>query len=135
LFSIDFSFFFWVFTNVAYRNLRSTTSLLFDFILIFGMLFINLFEFTFQGYILPVTLTFDPKVQILTVNLPYAIICDLDLLLQGQVIFNLKRKYISWHASPGTFPQIKLSITIYWNIVESGIKHHKAKPINIHMNW
>jgi hypothetical protein len=29
--------------------------------------------------------------------------CDFDLLLQGQVICNLKRTYaISWHASPGT---------------------------------
>jgi len=26
-------------------------------------------------------------------NLPYVIICDLDLLLQGQIIYNLKRKY------------------------------------------
>ena len=34
-----------------------------------------------------------------------------------------------------SFLQIKLSTTIYWNIVESGIKHHKPKPINIHMNW
>jgi len=25
------------------------------------------------------------------VNLPYAIICDLDILLQGQVIYNLKK--------------------------------------------
>jgi hypothetical protein len=29
------------------------------------------------------------------VNLSYDIICDLDLLLQYQVIYNLKRKYIS----------------------------------------
>ena len=27
------------------------------------------------------------------IDLPYAIICDLDFLLQGQVIYNLKRKY------------------------------------------
>ena len=36
-------------------------------------------------------------------NLPYAITCDLDLLLQDQVINYLKRKYyMSRHASPGT---------------------------------
>jgi hypothetical protein len=27
-----------------------------------------------------------------------------------------------------SFLQIKLSTTIYWNIVESGIKHNKPKP-------
>ena len=132
LFLIDFPFFFLVFNNVAYHTLRSTTFLLFDlsyWYLVF--LFINLFEFTVHGYVLPVTLTFEPMVKLLfviwkycillitffslgldfniwhvprlnQVNWSYAIMCDLDLLLQYQVIYNLNRKYISWHAFPGT---------------------------------
>ena len=95
-------------------------------------MYIHPFEFTVRSYFFPETLTFYPKVKLLIVilkysilfitffsfgldcnfwhvtrlnqdNLPYAIICDLDLLLQDQVIYNLKRKYyMSWHASPGT---------------------------------
>jgi hypothetical protein len=80
------------------------------------------FEFNVRRYFLPVTLTFDPMVKLLIVirkyyillkaffsfglcfnfwhvarlnqdNLPYDIICDLDLLLQDQFIYNLERKY------------------------------------------
>ena len=83
---------------------------------------IHPFEFTVRRYFFPETLTFDPKVKLLIVilkytlllltffsfgldfnfwhvarlnqdNLQYTIICDLDLLLQDQVIYNLKRKY------------------------------------------
>ena len=83
---------------------------------------IHPFEFTVRSNFFPETLTFDPKVKLLIVilkysillitffsfgldfncwhvarlnqdNLLYAIICDLDLLLQDQVIYNLKRKY------------------------------------------
>ena len=83
---------------------------------------IHPFEFTVSRYFFPENLTFDPKVKLLIVilkyslllitffsfgldfncwhvarlnqhNLPYAIICDLDLLLQDQVIYNLERKY------------------------------------------
>ena len=90
-------------------------------LLIYGMS-IHPFEFTVRSYFFPETLTFDPKVKLLIVmlkysillipffsfgldfncwhvarlnqhNLPYAIICDLDLLLQDQVIYNLERKY------------------------------------------
>ena len=32
-------------------------------------------------------------------------------------------------------PPVKLTATIYCNIVECGVKHHKLKPINIHMYW
>ena len=83
---------------------------------------IHPFEFTVRSYFFPETLTFDPKVKLLIVilkysilfitffsfgldfnfwhvarlnqvNLQYTIICDLDFLLQDQVIYNLKKKY------------------------------------------
>ena len=38
------------------------------------------------------TLNFWHVARLNQVNLPYAITCDLDLLLQGQVIYNLKNK-------------------------------------------
>jgi hypothetical protein len=120
--TIDLAFVFkWFF--ILFLGLQQcTTFLLFDIgCWYLACLFINLFEITVHGYFLPVTLTFDPKVKLLTViwkycillitfflfefrlnfwhvarlnqvNLPYAIICDLDLLLQGQVIYNLKNK-------------------------------------------
>ena len=59
------------------------------------------------------TLNFWHVVRLNQVNLPYAIICYLDLLLQGQVIYNLKRKYsTSRHASLGTpsSPPIQLTV-------------------------
>ena len=66
------------------------------------------------------------------VNLPYAIICDLDLLLQGQIIYSLKKNNILlldmllWVCRSS--PPIKLTATIYWNIVESGVKRDEPKP-------
>ena len=73
------------------------------------------------------------------VDLPYAIIYYLDLLLQGQVIYNLKRKYsTSRHASLDT-PVFSINKTrpsrYNRHIVESGVKHHRPKPINMHVHW
>ena len=88
LFSIDFSFFFMVFNNVAYHTLRSTTFLLFDLgYWYLAFLFIILFEFTVHGYFLPLTLTFHPKVKLLTVIWKYCILLITFFLLGLNFIF------------------------------------------------
>ena len=60
------------------------------------------------------------------------------LLRQGVLDTTLCDKVCQWLATGRWFslvhwfpPQIKLTTTIYpgkWNIVESGVKHHKSKP-------
>ena len=132
--------------NIAYCTLRSTTFLLFDLgHWYLACIFINLSDYlTVNGSFAPVTLTFDLKVKLLTnmkilclahnflslgldlnlwhvvrlnqVNLQYAIECDIEPLLQGQVIHNWKRKYsISRHALIFCMLVQNLYKTIIWH--------------------
>jgi hypothetical protein len=47
------------------------------------------------GCLMPLSTIFQYIARLNQVNLPYAIICDLDLLFQGQIIYNLKKKKYS----------------------------------------
>ena len=69
------SFFFLVFNNIGYRTLRSTTFLLFDLDYWYlACIFINLSDLNVHGNFAHVTLTFNPKVKLLTVIWNYCVL-------------------------------------------------------------
>ena len=87
-FSIDFSFLLLVFHIVAYHTLRSTTFLLFELGYSYlACIFINLFEFTVHGIFVPVTLTVDPNVKLLTVIWKYCVLFIIVLSLGSDFKF------------------------------------------------